>query len=120
MPQILLEYTSNLTEPNNLESLVLELHKRIQAICSIDIKNCKTRVNILHQFYIGQNQTDNAFIHLEIKLFEGRTPDTKSKLAELAIKLLKNYFSINNENFSIDFTVHILDIIKQEYFKYSS
>ena len=120
LPQILLEYTANLSKPIDLGSMINELHNEIQNLCDVESEKCKTRVKVLNNFFIGQNQEDKAFIYLEIRIFEGRTQETKKVLAKSAINLIENSFAINIKKFSIDITIQIIDINKANYFKHKA
>ena len=118
MPQITLEYTSNINDVEDFKPVVINIHKIIESQCNVNINNCKTRINCIENFVIGTGNPTRKFMHLEVKLFEGRSDDIISSLGELLINDLSNYESIAQKNFDLALTVHILGIDRAKYFKY--
>jgi len=80
MPQITLEYTSNIRNSENFKPLVIRIHKTLESHCSVNINNCKTRINRIENFLIGNGNSNKKFLHLEVKLFQGRSQETISSL----------------------------------------
>ncbi len=120
MPQITLEYSSNIKDAENIKSLMISIHKIIESLCSLDIINCKSRINRIKDFVIGDGDSNRKFLHLEVKLFEGRSHEIISSLGNSLIDLLSNHEMLTIQNQNIDITVHIVNIEKSKYFKFIS
>ena len=120
MPQIVLEYTNNIDLDLDHNNLFSQIHKLIHKHAGIKIENCKSRVIKLDKYYIGDGKRQNAFIHLEIKILEGRSYQIKSELGNLTLKLLEKYFSEVKKDFDLQITIELIDIEKNSYFKFPS
>ena len=119
MPQILFEYTSNVDKGVEFKPLILDIHKSLVSHCSVSIENCKTRVHCLDEYLIGSGNSENKFIHIEIKLYEGRSQKILSALGESLIEMVTKFWTKKTEASPIDITVHIVDINKSRYYKNS-
>ena len=119
MPQITLEYTSNIIDVEDFKPLIIKIHRMLETHCSVNITNCKTRIKRIDDFLVGNGNSQDKFIHLEVKLYEGRSQEIISSLGELLIDSVSKYGSIAQKNPELDITVHIIDIERPKYFKYS-
>ena len=120
MPQSTLEYTSNIIDTEDFTPAIISLHKILESHCEVNINNCKTRINRIDNFLVGNGNPSGKFMHLEVKLFEGRSEEIIFSLGNLLINMLSNYKSLAQKNPELDITVHIIDIEKDHYFKYLS
>ncbi len=118
MPQISFEYTRNITQEIETQALFAMIHRVLGEVAGIPIENCKSRAKRLDDYYIANGKPDNAFIHLEIRFIEGRTPEMKKEIGEQCLGYLESYFSESASNLDLQITVEILDIRKQSYFKF--
>ena len=119
MPQITLEYTSNISDIEDFKPAIISLHKILESQCKVNINNCKARINRIDNFLVGNGNPSGKYMHLEVKLFEGRSEEIISSLGELLIDNLSNYKSIAQKNPDLDLTVHIIGVERAKYFKYS-
>lgn len=118
MPQIILQFTENIKSSSGYNELFSEVHQAINTITGIKIENCKSRVIQLEDFFIGIGGSNNGFIHMEIKILEGRNNEIKSALGKSVLQILRRYFIENIELLNLQITVEILDIQKNCYYKY--
>jgi len=118
MPQITLEYTSNINDPGNFKSAIISIHKILESQFNLNINNCKTRIRRIEDFLIGNGEQTKKFIHLEVKFLEGRPQELISSLGDLLLDILCNYKSLPQKNPELDITVHIIDIERARYFKF--
>ncbi|NOX47934.1 MAG: 5-carboxymethyl-2-hydroxymuconate isomerase [Chlorobi bacterium] len=114
MPHIILQYTDNIKKGRNFNPLFSEIHSLLSNKAGIDPINCKSRAIKLTDFFIGEGDKPNAFVHLEIRIFQGRTPVIKQGIGNEILKMLKNHFQ---ENLNIQFTIEIVEMDKELYFK---
>ena len=117
MPQITLEYTSNITQEFKFDFIFSEIHRIVSKTGGINIKNCKSRANKQQNYFIGQGESNNAFIHLEIRFLEGRSDLLKQDIGNKVLIFLKDYFKSSLTGFDLQITVEITDIQKKTYFK---
>ena len=118
MPQIRLEYTSNVRIDSDWGDLVKKIHKSVSASLGISIDNCKTRVLNHSRFYVGDGGQDKAYAHLEVGILDGRSPTLKRELGNLLLGVLQTQLLPDNGHLDLQITVEIRDINGEEYFKY--
>ena len=118
MPQIILEHSSNLSDISDSTELFAQLHSILNQTGGINIANCKSRLRIAHDFYIGNGDSDNAFVHLEVRFIAGRSDHIKQALGRLFLALLEAEFELAMQSYNLQITVEIGDINPDLYFKY--
>lgn len=116
MPQITLETTSNLPRVNT-RKFFSELHQLLADNSDIDIEACKSRSIVQDDFYIGADNINKAFVHLDILILDGRDQATKVTLGEKSLELLKSYYSGIPSHISTQFTVRVDEVSRKIYFK---
>lgn len=117
MPQIKLEYTSNITHDINFEELFSEIHRVLSDVGNNDINSCKSRAIKVDDYFIGNCEIENAFVHLEIKMLEGRDEELKRKIGWESMKILEDFYYQCFTEFRFQITTEIIDIVKSNYFK---
>ncbi len=118
MPQITLQITDNIKALPEFYHLFAEVHTAINSIAGIKIDNCKSRVILLDNYHIGDGRDNKGFIHLEVKILEGRTNEIKSEIGKKSLQILKTSFKENNNLLDLQMTVEIIDIQNNCYYKY--
>ena len=118
MPQTRIEYSSNIIDVIDTNNLFLTIHKKIHSICDIPLKNCKSGISIITNFYIGDGNENSGFVHAEIRFLEGREERLKQKLGEEILKILKKKFEKSLKELDIQITVLIEDLPRNYYFKH--
>jgi len=117
MPQISLEYSSNIQDVTNFKQLFSAIHHVIHTSGRVLIENCKSRAICHKTYFIGQGNPMNAFIHLEVQWLEGRSTELKSQIGNELLSLLKKYYHSSMQQQNLQITVHIIDINRDSYFK---
>ncbi len=128
MPQILLEYSSNISELLSEDfpyiTILKEIHTILNEVGKIKLENCKSRALSHSHYYIADGKIDHALLHLEISFMEGRSDELKKEMGEMMIQYLQDYLNIlyqdRAKKLKIQITVHFQDISKKSYFKYPS
>ena len=126
MPHLTIEHSfeieSNLKE--SLASTIIEIFAN-QKEGGFDADQCKIRFSIFDQYLVGYLNQDKAdFIHLTVKIMQGRTQEIKNKLAIDLFSLLQDFFKDSIKNNKIqnksrcDISVDIVDMDKFSYQKY--
>ena len=118
MPQITLEYTSNVRCDSDWGRLVLQVHHLVSQVAGIQIENCKSRI-LEHSRYITGSGGDNkAFVHLEVALLEGRSRVLKAEMGNHLLTMLQTQLLPENSNVELQVTIEIRDMDRTTYFKY--
>lgn len=120
MPQITLEYTSNLKTGFDFKSMFHEIHHILNTVAGINIGNCKSRAVRLDEYYIAEGKTNNGFVHLDVRILSGRKFEIKEQLGREILQILEQYFAGELKSFDLQITVEIRDIERKLYFKKQS
>lgn len=94
MPQITVE-VSSLLDHVDWRGFALELHPIVVETAAARLEACKTRVLRTEEDVVGAVAADGyggpAIVNLTIALLAGRTDETKARLTEAALELLRKY-----------------------------
>lgn len=109
MPNISFEYTANL-ELENIEPVVVSMHKILEAELPTKIDNCKTLISKCNDFLVGDADKDAGFIRVVIKIMPGRDEKLLKEVSMKVVKLLQGAFSEMFANFNLHIAVSIVDL----------
>lgn len=117
MPQIVLEYSDNIGQ--EIESVVLlrEIASIVSAAGGVRVGDFKSRAMRRKDYLVGEGRSMDAFVHLEIGLFAGRSPEIKRRIGEDCLEYLEEYFVPSRDELSLQITVEIREMEKESYFK---
>lgn len=118
LPQIRLEYSGNITEDIVSDTLLLGIHEVLRDTGGIRIGNCKSRAFRCDPFRVGAGEHENAFVHLEVRILEGRSAELKGAIGRALLDVLAGYFTTSLEKLDLQITVEICDIRRDAYFKH--
>lgn len=113
MPHIKMEISNNIEIPSD-KNIFLALQKILHDCADVPAQNCKSRIHVSSNFLVGDEKTP-AFVHLEIALLEGRSPQVKSQIGEKALQVLHDVFA--SDTLGTQITVEVRDIQLAQYFK---
>ncbi len=119
MPHVTLEYTDNIDQTIEFHDLFAELHQVLASTAGINVNNCKSRAIRLHTYHIGEGQTENAFVHLEIRLLQGRPAELKREIGQRGLQVLERHFGPSLGEHNLQITLEVRDMQRQAYFKFS-
>ena len=117
MPQLVLEYSSNITQKVESAVLLREIVTIISAAGEIPVEHFKSRLIRRDEFLVGNGDSRDAFVHLEAGLFSGKSPEMKRRIGEDCIEYLEEYFSPSAGELSLQITVEIREMEREAYFK---
>jgi 5-carboxymethyl-2-hydroxymuconate isomerase len=83
----------------------------------MDVANCKGRAIHLDRYCIGLGDAHDAFVHLEIRLLEGRSAAEKQELGEGSLRILEESLTPLTASLALQITVEVVDIARVGYFK---
>lgn len=110
MPHLTLEYSANVRENKDFSELFSRLHTVLEEVAGATRLSCKSRARAAEQFYVADGATSHAFVHLDIRLLVGRTPEAKKQLGARALALLKEWFADSVAKLALQITVEVRDI----------
>jgi 5-carboxymethyl-2-hydroxymuconate isomerase len=117
MPHLRLEYTDNIGAAIQLTDLFAQLHDAISETAGIAIESCKSRAYRPEDYWIGRGEPDNAFVHLEVQVLEGKTLELKQALGRQCLSLLRSHFGAAPPELDLQITIEIRDMPPEVYFK---
>ena len=118
MPQIVLEYSSNLPAVSDFRGLFGDIHQTLQDVAGIRLDNCKSRARVSDDYFIGNGEANNAFVHLQIRFIEGRTPAVKQAVGEQCLTMLKQCYRESMATMELQITIEVDDLLRDFYFKH--
>lgn len=110
MPHLVLEYSANIRERIEFLALFKECHELLAGRLPTSLKNCKSRVYVCENYYVGDGNTDNAFAHLAIKIMPGRSKEILNHTGEALLELLKKYFSEPMRKLNLELSLEIIEL----------
>ncbi|GAA0330238.1 5-carboxymethyl-2-hydroxymuconate Delta-isomerase [Bacillus carboniphilus] len=94
MPHIIVEYTDNIKNEVNIDVLLEKLHHVLISRPSIfPIGGIRSRAIELNQYRIADGAEDDAFVHVTLKIGNGRSGVDKKATCEEMFAVLKSHFS---------------------------
>ena len=121
MPQLTLEYTKNIDDGTlDVGEVLGELHRVLADHGGIDIASFKSRAHRLNDYRIGDGDPQNAFVHLEVALLNGRSLELRQALGQRCLDVLEGRFSNSFTIWKMQITVEMRDMEREAYLKVTS
>jgi 5-carboxymethyl-2-hydroxymuconate isomerase/predicted nucleic acid-binding protein len=117
MPQLVLDYSGNVTQEVDFRRLFLGLHGVLADAAEVEVAACKSRAMRRETFVVGEGGTGQAFVHLEVGLLAGRTPEQKQEIAAVCLDVLALHYAESLERLDLQITVEVRDMDRQGYAK---
>jgi len=118
LPHLTLEYSSNVRVDRDLTTLFAGLHDILEQTGGVRRDNCKSRARAVDTFLVGSGSTRDAFVHLDIRLLDGRAIDVRQRICQQAEKLVTGWFESSLESLEMQVTVEVREIDRRCYAKY--
>lgn len=116
MPHLIVEYSNNLTGFPKAEVLQA-LNKTLTASPEIkDEADLKSRLVTLDNFEIGTAPASRAFVHAQLRLLSGRTPEAKKDLGERIAQVLRR-LTPRPAGLMVQLSVEMVDMDRASYVK---
>ncbi|MEU9322911.1 5-carboxymethyl-2-hydroxymuconate Delta-isomerase [Streptomyces canus] len=90
MPQITVEHSPYLDHVH-WEEFALALHPVVVETAAAKLEACKTRVLRTEDEAVGGEDKNHAIVHVTLALLAGRSEETKAKLTEAVVELLRKH-----------------------------
>jgi 5-carboxymethyl-2-hydroxymuconate isomerase len=118
MPHLTLEYSSNVRVDRDLVILFAGLHDILEQTGGVRRDNCKSRARPVEPFLVGTGTARDAFVHLDIRLLDGRTVEVRQRIAQQAREALTAWFETAIGSLDLQVTVEVREIDRRFYAKY--
>ena len=118
MPHLTLEYSGNVPDAPDIQSILREIHRVLQETAGIKIENCKSRGRVAEKYLVANGESSRAFVHLDVRILEGRSGELKRELGYHLLETLREHFSSAEAALDLQTTVEIRDIERASYFKH--
>lgn len=116
MPHLIIEHSANLGALP-LADLLPALNRSLTASPEIkDETDLKTRVVAVDQFRVGNQAEARGFVHAQLRLLAGRTPDAKRSLSERIAVVLREFVP-RPAGVLVQLSVEIVDMDRDSYVK---
>lgn len=114
MPHLTIEYSANLPHYPEAETLTalnasLCAHPQVQ-----DEADLKTRFIVADSFEIGTAPAHRAFVHAQLRLLSGRTPEVKKELSERIAQVLREQ-TPRPQGVMVQLSVEVVDMDRGSY-----
>lgn len=116
MPHLVIEYTDNLRpfpEAEVLEAVNASLTSSPEIQDEADLKS---RFITADHYAIGTRPEGRGFVHAQLRLLSGRSPETKKELAGRVGAVLREH-TPKPEGVMVQISVEIVDMDRASYFK---
>lgn len=91
MPHLLVEYSKNIADRLSLQALSDELRDAMMATGIYPLGGVRVRFHECATYTIADSFGDYAFIHLQIRMGEGRTHEQKESASALIFEAAKQF-----------------------------
>ena len=116
MPHLIVEYSQNLDTFPEAQALI-ELNEAVTASPEFpDESELKSRFVLVDSFAIGTLPSQRAFVHAQLHLLSGRTPEAKKDLSERIAEVLRR-LSPRPAGVLVQLSVEIVDMDRGSYVK---
>jgi len=118
VPHFTLEVTDNIDLPQaGYSDLFAELHRVLVDTVGVDVGNCKSRAIRLDTYRVGEGDPKNGFVHLEVKIFDGRPVELRREVSERCLAVLDKRFSQARQELNAQITVSVEEMERETYRK---
>ena len=90
MPHIVIEHSAELSERINLPALAKALHLSLAEQETVVRKDIKTRTIAVQNTIVGEDSDKDLFIHVVLKLLEGRDEILRGKMAKALYRIISS------------------------------
>ncbi|THC53988.1 isomerase [Streptomyces sp. A1499] len=91
MPQITVDYSGRLDDDFDRRGFALALHPLLVDVAGARTEACKTRFVRTEDAVVGHGEGGDDIVHVMIALLAGRSDETKARVTEGALALVRQY-----------------------------
>jgi 5-carboxymethyl-2-hydroxymuconate isomerase len=113
MPHVIVEYSANLESKIGIDALLQVLHETVERSGIAELAGIRTRAARREHFRVADNDPDNAFVAIYVRVAQGRTLETRKKLADLVFKAASEHLAPVFANTPIALSTEVQEIDPQ-------
>ncbi|MBA2948487.1 5-carboxymethyl-2-hydroxymuconate Delta-isomerase [Streptomyces himalayensis] len=91
MPQITVDHSAQLTDVFDRRGFGLALNPLVVEVAAAKIENCKIAFRPADETVVGDTADGHAVVHVTIGLLAGRSEETKARLTEGVLDLIRQF-----------------------------
>ena len=118
MPHLTLEYSDNIQHESDLQDLFARLHKMIAELAGTQVENFKSRAICRETYHVGAGSGREAFVHLEVRLLAGRSPEQKAAIGRRCLDLLEQTWRPSLVDLDPQITIELVGMELDSYYKW--
>src|SRR4051794_39344782 len=116
MPHLVVEYTDNLRERFDAHATLAKLNRELDAMGEFVSADIKSRAHALDSFVVGVTGREEAFIHVELAILAGRSPELKQEVLQRLLAVVRGQ-AVAPPGMRMQLTVRVVDIDRHGYGK---
>jgi 5-carboxymethyl-2-hydroxymuconate isomerase len=90
MPHVIVEYSANVEDSVEIGALLSDLHQTMIESGLAEVAALRTRAERRDQYQVADGNPKNAFVHIVVRMREGRAQDALQKLGEQLLAVANN------------------------------
>lgn len=110
MPHVIVEYASNLENHLSLRSLLASIHGAVLTCGFFKPGAVRTRAAPRELYLVADGDPDNCFIHVEVRMGQGRSPQVRKQVADTIMDVLREHTREAFDAFGLGLSVEICEI----------
>lgn len=118
MPHLVLEYSANVLDTVEPKALFDELHHALLEFETFPLDDIKSRVVRYTDYFIGDGDARNAFVHLNFSLLSGRDISVRQRITQACLKVLTQRFQRSVEHLHCQVSVEVREMERSTYAKH--
>lgn len=118
MPHLILEHSPNIVETVDYRHLFSQMTNALMEFGVFNLADIKCRFRPCEHVFVAGGNPQNTFVHLEVRVFSGRSLELRTSLGESLLQLMRKTFADSlNEKICV-LTVEIHEMDRQTYLKF--
>lgn len=110
MPHIIVDYSANLDARLDVPVLLGALHNAALETGVFPIGGLRTRAARRDACIVADRHPDNAYVHVQVRIGTGRTPDVRQRAAEHIFAALKSATAADMAKHPLGLTLEVVEI----------
>jgi len=110
MPHCVLEYSPQIKFKSDFKSFFKELHSYMVSTDHFEERSIKSRVRIADEVFMGDGDSSQSFVYLQISLLSGRPKEILKDLSSKALSILDSHLEKLSSDTYISVTVEIREM----------
>ncbi|HRK17955.1 MAG TPA: 5-carboxymethyl-2-hydroxymuconate Delta-isomerase [Hyphomicrobiaceae bacterium] len=110
MPHIIVDYSANLDARLDIPQLLEKLHTAALETGVFPVGGLRTRAARRDAYVVADRHSDNAYVHVQLRIGTGRTPDVRQKAAEHVFAALKSATAADMTKHPLGLTLEVVEI----------